>query len=41
MKYAKDLQQNYPFTVELTRQIHWLMSELHHNKTENAAIYEK
>ena len=31
-KYAKDLQQNYAFTVELMRQIHWLMTELHHNK---------
>lgn len=41
MKYAKDLQQYYSFTVELTRQIHWLMSELHHNKIENTTIYEK
>lgn len=32
MKYAKDLQQNYVFIVELMRQIHWLMSELQHNK---------
>lgn len=32
MKYAKELQQNYVFTVVLIRQIHWPMSELHHNK---------
>jgi len=41
IEYAKDLQQNYAFVVELMRQIQWLMSELHHNKISNATMYEK